>query len=310
MHILSLEEEVKLHGCNNLPEIIQVSQPMYDLKNLLAELKLHEKEYMVHLSSVKQTKKDAEDFLNSKFKLHKIPYKSRLMNTIDFLYLKYVPDIEKCLEHQTRFVIKINPFKLPIQVIKDQKFPTAVVENTVRIINDDYIKRMPISYNKIFLQTPISEITESQIVHEITHTQLSHNKEVISDYSNTELLSIFLEMLNVYESKESARLMPFHNAVRLTEAHNYIVLLDRYHQGEEVPEEYIRDASVYFPSIAKAYGLLMIYINGSPYVKKEILFNIQQIFDGNLKLEDMLSIYDITIDSSLSGPTLKKFLTR
>ncbi|HAB67236.1 MAG TPA: hypothetical protein DCE23_07705, partial [Firmicutes bacterium] len=69
-------------------------------------------------------------------------------------------------------------------------------------------------------------------------------------------------------------------------------------------------SSKYIISIIKALNLLLIYINSSSKVKKEILESIQKVFDKSRTTEEMLSSYDITLESSLDINIIKQLLRR
>ena len=80
--------------------------------------------------------------------------------------------------------------------------------------------------------------------------QKAHQKGIIKNYFNSEVLSIFLELLNIYESSKQETLLPLQDAVRLTELYDILYRLESVHK--KVTEESYEDlleASKYAESI-------------------------------------------------------------
>ena len=97
-------------------------------------------------------------------------------------------------------------------------------------------------------------------------------KGIIKKYYNSEVLSIFLELLNVYESKKQEKLLPLQNACRLTELYQELYMLEEHSKGiKEYEHNDLIEASKYTESIFKAYGLFTEYLLGSNALKKYIL---------------------------------------
>ena len=144
-------------------------------------------------------------------------------------------------------------------------------------------------------------------VHEITHTQVLEHKGIIEDYFNGEVLPIFLELLKVYESGNQ-NLMDLYDSNRFECLVDYFNCLD---DSVIFPGDYTEDTlykcSMYAESIVKAYSLFIEYVKGSSLAKKYILNGIQDIFDGNLKLEEFLSCFGITFESCFNDQKLLKY---
>jgi hypothetical protein len=97
--------------------------------------------------------------------------------------LRYLPGIETPLKLHN-IMRYIDPFKLPVSFSSSSIVECMVVENVTFISVDEFINRMKLSYQGIILPPQISELTESSYVHELTHTQLAHQKGIIKNKGN------------------------------------------------------------------------------------------------------------------------------
>lgn len=309
-NIISKKTEIKIHGYETLePEITIPKKEALDFISLLDDLDLESRSYYLNLSTKKEITKKAKDFFKRHFKLHPVPYKSSFKDHLDFLTLLTLNNIEICLMFYN-LNIKINPFLLPLAFKKDEMACMAV-ENATCIDNEEFIKKMQISYRKIILSEPITELSEASYVHEITHTELTSSKGIIKKYYNSEVLSIFLELLDTLESSNSNRLLPLEDAIRMLELNREIKMLSDYSQNiKNYDHESLIESSKYSESIIKAYALFSEYYYGTPALRKYILTSIQNIFDGNLSLEELLDEFEITLSTSYKNPNIIKYLKR
>lgn len=307
INIISKENEIKMHGYEKMPDMLKPDSKILETIDNIASLNLEKKKYILNHSSKKVILTNTKRFMQSHFKLHKIPYKNSIMSKIDYYTLLKINDIEKCLNLYNKLKIDINPFSLPVHFSSSNISECMVVENATFIQDDYFLKNINISYRSIILPPSVTEITESSYVHEITHTQLTHVKGIIKEYYNSEILSIFLELLNLLETPNSKRLLPLGDAIRMIELQNDILILNN---PNNYQQDDLLEASKYAASISKAYGLFLEYYYGTVTTKKYILSRIQNIFDGNLQLENLLEEFNLTFENCLSDKRLIKYLTR
>lgn len=308
--IVTKDKELLVHGHEPLNEVLNPKQDLLDFKAFIEELKLPERQYHLNYSTKQKTLSDAKNFFNRNFKLHKIPYKGELRCSLDYYILRYVPGIEVPLRlhNITRY---INPFDLPIEYSTEEQNDCMVVENITYMDSEEFLKRMKISFQKIVLPPTITELTESSYVHEITHTQLIHVKGIIKDYYNSEVLSIFLELLNIYESVNQQNLLPLEDCARTIELCENLNILISHANGTILSsEEDLIDTTKYSISILKAYGLFIEYINGSSSLKKYILNSIQNIFNGDLFLEELLDEFELTPERITKDEKVLSYFSR
>lgn len=310
MYIIDKETEIKVHGYEPLQDILVPDPKIIDFATFIEDMEIHKRKYYLNPSTTQEVLQNSKAFFNRNFKLHKVPYKGDIRSKLDKYILKYIPGIEAPLKihNISRY---IDPFKIPVRFTSSSLTECMVVENVTCIQIDEFLNRMQISFKEIILPPQITELTESSYVHELTHTQLAHQRGVIKNYYNSEVPSIFMELLNVYESNKSNTLLPLQDAVRLTELYDTLYRLESHSKGvTNEPYEDLIDATKYSESIFKAYNLFVEYYYGSNSLRKYILTSIQNILDGNLQLEELLDEFEITIHSSIDNPKLTRYFLR
>lgn len=303
--IIGKDIEVKIHGYEHVPEIITPSPKIIEACNEIADAWQPLEDTSIYPKTKKEVKNGAKKFLCPKLKLHRVFYKNYLAG-LDYHILKNINNMDICLKINGLTGAYISPFLLPVHFCASSSTGGMVIENVTYLRLDYYLERVKVSFKEIQLSPVISELTESSYVHELIHTQLLDRRGSIKDYYNGEVLSIFFELLNIYET-ESKRLIKINDSIRLTELFNDINTLDFARTGDiEASSDDLINNGTYATSIAKAYSLLIEYVNGTPALKKYILNSIQNIIDGNLELEELLDEFEITFDSCFENQKLLK----
>lgn len=309
-NVISKEKELIIYGHDPITGYLTPTKELIDFGTFIEKLDIESKPYRLNQLTKEQTIKEAKEFFNRHFKLHKIPYKGELRCDIDLFILKNIPGITIPLKLHN-ISRQIHPFDLPVKFISESITECMVVQNTTYIDNLEFLRNMKLSYKEIILPPTITSLTPSSYVHEITHTQLSHIKGIIREYYNSEVLSIFLEILSVHESPHRETLIPLQDAYRLTELYENISDLESYTQNiKDISDEDLIEESKYSTSIIKAYGLFVEYYYGTPSLKKYILTSIQNIINGDLQLEELLDEFELDINRVVKEPKVKKYFTR
>lgn len=310
MKIIDKDTELRIHGHDPIGEILVPDEKIIDFATFIEELEIEKRKYFLGPANKKESILEGQNFFNRHFKLHKVPYKNELRCDIDRFILKHLPGIKIPLKIHN-IARNIHPFNLPVRYTGSDLIECMVVENVTYIATDYFIDNMKLSFKEIVLPPQITELTASSYVHEVTHTQLAHVKGIIRDYYNSEILSIFLEILCVYESSKQETLLPLQDAMRLTELYQELYTLEEHNKGiKKVEQSELIDSTKYSTSIIKAYNLFVEYYYGTPALRKYILTCIQNILDGNLQLEELLDEFEITIHSSLDNPKLTRYFLR
>ena len=286
----TLEEEILLRGYEKEPEIIIPTQPIIELSHTLDDPFLEQ--LPIHPEKIKIGRNSTINFYETFFKLQRVPY---------YVEKKYGPfKIEKQGD--------IHPFALPIKKEKD-------VDEFFGSLNEVIFFTEPfktIYYKSISLPYTSTELTKLAYTHEIAHSQLNHVRGLIGEYYNTEVISIFLELLHALELNDGEYLLTAHDSIRLTELKYIIDELNKYYDRREETEikKVLLEGSLYLQSTLQAYNLFITYYNSPIQVKKEILSTIQSLFNQEHTLEELLSKFDISIESSFDNERIKNYIRR
>lgn len=290
MQKTSLEEEILLRGYDKEPDIIIPTQPIIELYTILDDPYLEQ--LPVHPEKIKVGRNSTINFYESFFKLQRVPY---------YIEKKYGPfKIEKQGD--------IHPFALPIKKEKDaDEFFGSL--NEIIFLTEPF---KTIYYKSISLAKKSTELSKLAYTHEIAHSQLNHVRGLIGEYYNTEVISIFLELVHALELNDGEYLLTAHDSIRLTELKYIIDELHKYYDRREEPEikKVLLEGSLYLQSTLQAYNLFITYYNSSISIKREILSNIQSLFNQEHTLEEMLSKLDISFESSINPERIKNYIRR
>lgn len=286
----TLEEEILLRGYEKEPEIIIPTPPIIELSHTLDDPFLEQ--LPIHPEKIKIGRNSTINFYETSFKLQRVPY---------YVEKKYGPfKVEKQGD--------IHPFALPIKKEKD-------VDEFFGSLNEVIFFTEPfktIYYKSISLPYNSTELTKLAYTHEIAHSQLNHVRGLIGEYYNTEVISIFLELLHALELNDGEYLLTAHDSIRLTELKYIIDELHKYYDRREEPEikKVLLEGSLYLQSTLQAYNLFITYYYSPIQVKKEILSTIQSLFNQEHTLEELLSRFDISLESSIDNERIKNYIRR
>lgn len=248
----------------------------------------------------------AKKFYRRHLKLHSVPYKG-LLRGLDLHIMCHVDNVELAAKMCNALNIYVNPFRIPVKYIGLDGFDTMTITNADFIDDPDFFNLVDISYKKIILGREVTELTESDYVHEVAHTQLTKTKGMVRQYANSEVIPIFLELVDLFES-ESEDLRLLGDLQRLNELISHINTLHKAAMGEsDKTRDDLINSTVYAESILKAYQLLIKYINGNYVTRKYIFMYIQHVINGQRQLEEMLDKFEITTESVVEDRKLFKY---
>lgn len=286
----TIEEEIVLRGYEQEPEIIIPTKEIVEISPILDDSFLEL--LPVHKEKIKKAKNSTIDFYETFFKLQRVPY---------YVERKIGPFI-------TTKAGDIHPFALPLKQEKDtDEFYGSL--NEVIFFTEPF---KTIYYKSISLSQNITELSKLAYTHEIAHSQLNHVRGLIKEYYNTEVISIFLELVHSLELNDGEYLLTAHDSIRLTELKYIIDELNKYYDRRNEPEikKVLLEGSLYLQSTLQAYNLFIKYYNSPIAIKKEILQSIQKLFDQEHSLEELLSHFDISFDSSIDKNKIHSYIRR
>ncbi len=285
-----LNDSIKIDkGLFSKPQSITVSNALITTLTSLVDVKKIGQEHEVYSMKLEDSLYDARKFFDYYYKLHKVPHLN----------------IKKVLGLQIHTIRPVHPYKLPILLQPyDDIFSGSVSEV---ITKPDF----NIVFREVNLSKQISEQTSASYVHEITHTQIEHQKGIIGDYYNSEVLSIFNELFHTSILDKDERILKLNDYRRIVEMLVSAEEIIAHHNGTStMSESELHDCCKYLVSDLKAYNLFIKFYYGTEDFKNDILDDIQSVFDGYLTVEELLNKYDISYESSQEPKQLTKYFSR
>lgn len=273
--MLTKDQEIILSGYKKEPKILKPSADLLSFQNDIENMGRNEKTMPISRMNLEDALGDTQYFFNKYFRLHKVLHAKKIV----------------CIKSKEIYHFKkVSPFSLPIYLEKkdDDIFYGALIKRINHKANYRF------SFKGICLNSNITELTSCSYCHEITHSQLDSMLGSIRHFYNTEILSVFIELLHAYVLDNDERILFIEESRRLNEL---IILIDnikRFHscQSTESRDDLLEDCK-YIASDLKALQLFSYFYYASEEEQLTILNYIQKIFDGELCLEEFLNIYNI-----------------
>ncbi len=167
------------------------------------------------------------------------------------------------------------------------------------------IKKSPVYSEAIYLGAKSPNILSiGTYAHEIMHNLIDRHKASVENYYNDELIPIFMEKVVTDKVDKS----PNKRAVKASEIHRL------YHTREllnkvitdDISDIEIFEAYKYIQSTLYAGILYDIYSNSSEEEKNKILLYVKNILSGNIKVNDIIDAYELSLD----GPEVDKYIDK
>jgi hypothetical protein len=189
----------------------------------------------------------------------------------------------------------ISPFALPIELIHGQPL-VGVVEKKLVGVPGSFDNNRPIYFNCIKIGNQLCNLSPSCLTHEIAHTQTESNLGYTDDLLNKEIISIFLEKMSALESDSSGI------NLRKVEKIRSMDLIQRYLdliQNPNITEIDLISNLTYIKSTLFANKLFDMYQFERKQKNRDIYIDdIQRLFDGSIKVEDIIRKNNITINNA------------
>ena len=287
--MLAKDDEIKARGCDPVTDIIIPDQGLEDLGNYLSNLPMAKRTYKIHRMQEKDAIYDGQCFFKDYCQLHKIPH----------LKIVKAPIIKKSIVT----IRNIHPYQLPIEHDKDvyNGYLNEVIPP----------ERDCVLFKSLVLTDSPSELLSSTYVHEITHSQLNSIRGSYKNYFNQEILSIFLELIHAKDVSSYENILRIQESNRVYEIGELVKQQSEFATGRLTlsREEQIEN-SKYIQSDLIALKLYSIYYYSHYSIQKEILMKVQEVFNGQITVEDFLEAFGITFENSQDKKMLGKYLNR
>lgn len=209
-------------------------------------------------------------------------------------------DLTSLISLLSNYVELKHPFEVPVIFdcnldIEDGFFRPLYI--------GDKDKNMKLVFAEYVLTGKLSELTSGIYIHEIVHSQLE-NINGVKNYLNYEVLSVFFDKLTALHLDKSGDLLKKNESLRFNTLKQSIYLL----LDDNLPLVGKLIASMSVSSLLQAEHLFDRYVYGTPKEKNDILEQIQNIFDANCQVEDLLAANEITFDNSQNYELIKRNL--
>ena len=300
-----------IHGHDTDIKLVELSDKLIDLAVMLAKDEEYEKsEFKATYKQPKLILRDSKVFLRNKFILHKVPYADEVMIKLK-LHGRLVRSENDLIKLYNGVGRLVDPFELPVRFVNEPYYYGNVSLCTNISDNPEFLKHMKIFFKSIELGHKTNDMTGVCYVHEIVHTQLESIKGIVKDYYNSELLSIFMELVYAYEKGVVLLRETLKNRINmfLTEFHS----LYNFISSKDITEDGLWHnviACKYIVSTVKAFHLFCNYYIGDDIEKNNILWEIQSVFSGRKSLEDVLDILGITYQNSLEQTHIQTLIEK
>lgn len=300
-----------IHGHDTDIKLVELSDKLIDLAVMLAKDEEYEKsEFKATYKQPKLILRDSKVFLRNKFILHKVPYADEVMIKLK-LHGRLVRSENDLIKLYNGVGRLVDPFELPVRFVNEPYYYGNVSLCTNISDNPEFLKHMKIFFKSIELGHKTNDMTGVCYVHEIVHTQLESIKGIVKDYYNSELLSIFIELVYAYEKGVVLLRETLKNRINmfLTEFHSLYNFLN----SKDITEDGLWHnviACKYIVSTVKAFHLFCNYYIGDDIEKNNILWEIQSVFSGRKSLEDVLDILGITYQNSLEQTHIQTLIEK
>ncbi len=315
--LIDVDHIVLLRGHKPLKSLYELDNDVINYMKILVDLPLPRSDFSNITSITKaQMVSEAKSFCDSLLRFSNVGFlnekaKEELSKGKEF---DSVDDIVEYLRLSTDM---ISPYDLPLDCVSNKLYDGFLYAQLALPNDSEYFEelltKMDVFFSNITLSRSITDITTPCYIHELMHSQTEKNKGIIADYYNSEVLSIFMELLYAYERTPGN--YPTIIALRVNNMLQCFLDMYKYitKSGETEPDygrNDLADDGKYVISIMKAFNLFDKYTKGSYGVKKDILTRMQRVIDGQRRLEEMLNGLDITYDSSMDYKITERLILK
>ena len=181
----------------------------------------------------------------------------------------------------------------------DEKLSNDIIKNDNRII----------PFSRILLGNDLTKLSVSTYIHELGHTLQESIPGYADSFLNKEVISIFLEKLSALELDPTGRLLEASERMRFSHLLNVIRILSLNDLTNSFSCEDVIDNYKYLHSTLIAQKLFDLYLQEIKQRKRDkYIYEIQDIFDGKIQVEDMISNHSVTIQNAKDLSLIKRHI--
>lgn len=262
--------------------------------------------------SLEEVKSGARTFYGRYFTLHEVATLS--VNTLmeNQAYITQSTTGAEIAEKMNALCTFKNPFDIPVDLIEGHSMIGETYKPVIICAAPGFKERFLGPFSQITLGNNLTTLSIATYIHEIAHVLTESHIGYTEDFYHKEIISIFLEKVAALELDPSGELLRLSERIRFR---NLADLLNVYKNINTIIRLGLIDAvtlftnSCYIESTLLATKLFDNYQKlRKPQQKEKLLEKIQQIFDGEITVEDLLASERITMAQAKDISLIKRHI--
>lgn len=244
-------------------------------------------------------------FMDAYFELHPILH----MKESD--YLSLCDNIKKMNKWEAiakinDLTMEINPFDLPVNFTECDEGSCLYIP-VFYSKDDNFLERLYLFFFSIDITKIVFSDISHMYVHELAHTQISSVKGALESNYNEEVISLFLQFISANHIDPSRSLLKNLEICNLRLLHECINIMN----SGGIDYDDAMECSQLIVFHLKALRLLDEYEKlPNIYEKLDVMYGIQDIFDGKMTVEKFLKESGINFENSKDIALIKRRIKR
>jgi len=257
--------------------------------------------------SLEQVRELTKVFCEKYFSLHDISYVriDKLQKNMEFI--TSASNSHEIYDRVNSILTTINPLDIDIKLVEGHSMVGQAIKPIIIVPFDTNNDNREVYFSNIELGKKLTKLSVGTLVHEVAHLEQEQHIGYAEDFLNKEIISIFLEKVAVLEIDPTGELLKISEKMRFND------VLDRYYKlylnkGQLSTENDVNDL-LYIKSTFYAEKLFDMYLNERKQKNKDKYFyEIQDVFDGKITVEDLIRGRNITTAKALDLSLIKRHI--
>lgn len=263
--------------------------------------------------SFEEMKSKTVEFYNKYFDLHDISYISFDCAQSAGEQLRQEKDELEAYSKYFSLLKEVNPFSLTVELSPKYEHPMEGTLMKPIVIIGDYKKiseqDRKVAMSKIIMACNSTILSSATYAHEIAHTQQESHVGYCSNYLNKEVISIFIEKLAALELDPTGSLLKKQERARFIGMYQNLLSIKFNNFKNIMDEKKLLDAHLAVQSGLFAEKLFDNYLSERKQKHKDkYIYDIQDVFDGKITVEELLGKHNITLNNSATPLLIKKHM--
>lgn len=243
--------------------------------------------------SLEEVRELTKIFCQKYFSLSDISYVSLDQIQSNMEFISTSKSTSELYDRVNSLLVKINPLDLPINFVDGHSMVGEIQKPILMALKESKGDNRQVYFSHINLGKQLTQLSAATLIHEIAHSQQEQNIGYAEDYLNKEIISIFLEKVAALEMDPTGELLRISELTRFNDTLNHYYSLSL-KKGIISGKKDAKDL-LYIKSTFYAEKLFDMYLNERKQKNKDKYFyQIQDVFDGKIMVEDLIRSRNIT----------------